>query len=273
MKNRQNLIALLILVTGTSYVMCQDDNGVVQQQQQAIVVRAADDVDGETSIMAFEMSDVDGSFFLADSFDTSFGLGLGANANQFSMLNNANVQQDLQLVDEQLEQIQQINEEFGQKIKEQMDLMKDENGNFNFQVGSDFRDLMRDLRQQQQDQISAILLPNQQKRLQQVARQMRMKQLGTEKSLTGKLAEELGISAEQKKRIRNKSQELTRRLEEQIAELRAKAKKELLNELTAEQRDKLTELIGDEFIEKRDENQRRFRMIRPGADDSNSGDF
>ena len=269
MSMKHHLMATLILVVGASYVACQEENFT---EQRAIVVSASDDLDGEANVMAFEMSDADGSFFIADSFDTDFGFGIGAQGNNFSMLNNASVQKDLQLVDEQLEQIKEINKDFSAKIKEQMDLMKDDNGNFNFQMGSDFGDLIRDLRKQQQEQISSILLPNQQDRLQQVARQMRIKQQGTANSLTGKLAEELGISAEQKKRIRDKSKELQQRLEEQIAELRAKAKKELLEELTAEQQDKLTELIGDEFIQKKEDRKRRFRMRRPGGD-SKSGDF
>ena len=267
---RMSVMSLMFVVGVTYVANGQDDGGIVQQR--AIVVNSSDDLNGETNIMTFEMSDSDGSVFLSDGLDGNFDFSMGATGNSFSMLNNVSVQKDLQLVDEQLDQIKQINKDFGAKIKEQMDLMKDENGNFNFQMGSDFGELIQDLRQQQQDQISSILLPNQQKRLEQVSRQMRMKQLGTAKSLTGKLAQELGMSDEQQKRLRERSKELKLELEEQIAELRAKAKEQLLDELTSEQRDKLKDLLGDEFVQKKEDRKRRFPMLRRGKN-SSRGDF
>lgn len=242
-------------------------------EQQAIVVTASDDGNGTSSIMSFEVSDANGSMILADSFDGNFDFSMGAAGNNFSMLNNTSVQQDLQLVDEQLDQIKQINKEFGEKIKDQMESLKDENGSFNFQNGPDLGQLIRDLKQQQQDQISSILLPEQQKRLDQVSRQMRIKQLGTAKALSGKIAKELGITSDQKKNLRTKAKELKKELDEKMAELRAKAKKELLNELTAEQREKLTDLLGDEFVQQPDEGRNKFRRLLRQDTDQKSGDF
>ena len=266
------IVAMTLCMAPSGAAFCQDiDPGVVQQR--AVVVRASDGMDGNTEVMAFEMSDNDSSMFFADSFDGAFDFSMGAPGNSFSMLNNPSVQKDLQLVDEQLNQIKEINKEFGEKIKEQMETMKDENGNFNFNTGADFGQLIGDLRQQQQDQISSILLPNQQKRLQQVSRQMSMQRRGTSKALTGKLAEELGITAEQRKRIQAKSKELKKDLEEKIAELKANAKKQLLNELTAGQKEKLKELLGDEFVQKKEDRASRFRMMHSGSNSAKSGDF
>lgn len=266
----------MVAATCLSMVWCTlvfAQEAVEQIEQHAVVINATDDGNGNSNIMTFEMSDSTGPMIFADSVGGNFDFSMGSAGNRFSMLNNASVQQDLQLVDEQLDQIEQINKEFAEKINGQMELLKDENGNFNFQHGADFGQLIRDLKQQQQDQISSILLPEQQKRLDQVSRQIRMNRLGTAKALSGKIAEELGITGEQKKKLRAKSKELRKELEEKMAELRAKAKKELLKELSAEQREKLTDLLGDEFVQKKDEGSNRLRrMLRQGADEK-SGDF
>ena len=260
-----------ILVLGSiSNTTAQDEDTFVEQQ--AIVVSAGEDGEGMTNIMAFEMSDSSGHMILSDSLDSAFGAPMGSSSSKFSMLNNSSVQQDLQLVDEQLDQIKQINEDFGKKIKEQMELLKDENGNFNFQSGAGLGDLIRELKQEQQNQISSILLPEQQKRLEQVSRQMLMKQMGTSKALSGRLAEELGITKEQNKKIRAKAKELKKQLEEKIAELRATAKEELLEELTSKQKEKLKDLLGDEFVQQKDSKRQRFRMLGRGLDNK-SGDF
>ena len=264
------IAALLTLATSLSSTLAIGQDPSIQEQ--SIVVTATDDMEGGTSVMAFEMSDSDGAFFLGDALDGNLDFSMGHSANNFSMLNNPSVQQDLQLVDEQIDQIKQINKDFASKIKEQMGSMKDENGNYDFQVGANLGELIRDLQQQQQDQIASILLPNQQKRLEQVARQIQMKRMGTAKAITGKLAKELGITAEQKKNLRAKSKELKKELEEKMAELRAKAKQQLLEELTTEQKERLTDLLGEDFVQKKKDRNQRFRMIRPGSS-RDSGDF
>ena len=254
-----SVVALTVFCISNSSAFVQEEvDGVVQQRS---IIVSADDSGGSTEVMAFEMSDSDGAMMLPHIMgDMDFSMGMSG--NQFSMLNNASVQKDLQLVDDQVDQIKQINKDFGEKIKSKMDAMKDDDGNFNFQMGSDFGEMIRDLKQQQQDQISGILLPNQQKRLDQVARQIRMKRMGTSKALAGKLAEELGITPDQKQKIKERSKELQKEMQEKIAELRANAKNSLLQELTKDQRNKLEEMLGDEYVEKKEDSKRRFRFRR-----------
>ena len=249
-------VAIAVVCAGIGTTCAQDEAGAVVEQR-AIVVSANDSGQG-AEIMAFEMSGAEGMPHVLN--DMSFAMGM--DNNQFSMLNNVSVQKDLQLVDDQIKEIKEINDDFGKKIREKIEEMKDENGNFNLNGGLDFGQMIRDLKQQQQDQVSSILLPNQQKRLEQVARQIRMKQMGTSKALNGKLAEELGITPEQKQKLTERSQELTKEIQEKIAELRKNAKQKLLAELTSDQRKKLEELLGDEYVEKKEDDKRRFRFNR-----------
>ena len=253
------VLTLAISVSGLSIAQ-EANEDIFQSGQGAIVVTSSSSADGMsmgTNVMALDASELgDGPMvFASDMMDASF---VGGSGDSFSMLNNPSVQKDLQLVDEQLNQIRQINKDFGKRISEKVNEMRDENGNFNFSTGTDFGQLIADLKEQQKAEIENILLPNQQDRLKQVARQMKMKRMGSEKAITKVMAEELGISDEQKKKIAEKSKKLQADLEKKIAELRAKAKKELLEELSQDQRDKLEELLGDEFVVKDEDSKDRF---------------
>ena len=258
-------LVLISVATGFAQTEQQVEENAVIQDGAAIIVSSTEDMDGggiATRVMAVDASDMgDGAMFLTDHMANHLDFSFGDMGSSFSMLNNPSVQKDLQLVDDQLQQIEDINAEFSKKIKDQIGDLKDEDGNFSFSNPMELSELIQDLRQQQQDQIDQILLPNQQRRLKQVARQMKMKRTGTAKSLTGQLAEELGISSEQQARIEKRSKELQEEINQKLAELKAKAKEELMCELSQDQRRKLEELLGDEFIVKDEDNKNRFRRF------------
>ncbi len=256
-------LAMLMLAVGfTSSLVAQEQETF--QESSAIVVASSADGDGPlgATIMTVDSSELgDGPMVFTDfAMEPSFIGGAGGSA--FSMLNNASVQKDLQLVDDQLSQIEEINREFSTKIREKVEEMRDENGAFRLDNAANWGDLIKNLQEEQQQQIKNVLLPNQQERLKQVERQMKMKRMGSERALTKVLAEELGLTPEQKKNIKEKSAELQADLEAQIKALKAKAKKELLAELSSDQRDKLETLLGDEFIVKDEDFGNRFRGIR-----------
>ena len=255
----QNLIGLLMIGTGTLFA--QDEEGM--EEQSAIIVSATEEMDGSstaTRVMAFNTGDMAGGpLFFADSFAGSFEFSAGIAGDSFSMLNNPSVQKDLQLVDEQMQQIKEINREFGEKIKNRIEELKDgSNGSLQ---SAGLGQLIEELKQQQQEQIQSILLPNQQQRLDQVARQMKLRHLGTAQTLTSHLAKELELTAEQQARIESRAKELQQEITAKMADLKAKAKEDLLNELTRDQRKKLEELVGDEFVEKEEDSQPGVRRI------------
>ena len=260
----QSLFVLLLI--GSGALFAQDEEGM--EEQSAIIVSATEDGDGtgaETRVMAFNTGDMEGGpMFFADSSGGSFEFSAGFAGDSFSMLNNPSVQKDLQLVDEQMKQIKEINREFGEKIKARMDELKDDRNGSVQSAG--LGQLIEELKQQQQEQIQSILLPNQQQRLDQVARQMKLKHMGTAKTLTSHLAKELELTEEQQTRIESRSKELQQEITAKMAELKAKAKEQLLSELTRDQRKKLEELVGDEFVEKEEDSQpgvRRFMNRQP----------
>ncbi|MEM9410845.1 MAG: hypothetical protein AAGA30_07005, partial [Planctomycetota bacterium] len=243
-----------------------EDVEMLGSESSAIIVSSTADENGitGTNVLALDASELGDTpmFFSSGAFGGDAAFSFDMSGSSFSLLNNPSVQKDLQLVDEQMDQINAINKEFSEKIKEKIEAMKGEDGGFRFNTDAGFGDLIGDLRNQQQEQIESILLPNQQNRLQQVSRQMKLKRMGSERGLTQVLAEELEITDEQKERIKTKSEELQKELETKIAELKNNAKKELMQELTQEQRNKLEDLLGDDFVTKEEDSKNRFPGIR-----------
>lgn len=226
----------------------------------AIVVTSSSDQDGVmgTRIMSMstdEMPDI--SSLLSGGIGFSADIG----GSQFSMLNDSSVQKDLRLVDDQLKQIDEINAEFREKMKEKMSGLSAEDGKLQPGLAMQFASFINDIQKQQEERIASVLLPDQLDRLKQVSRQTKMSRLGTDQALTKHLAEELGITPDQKKRIQEKSKRLKKDLEEKIAALRAKAKEELLQELSKEQRGKLEELLGDEFVVKSEDRKKGLQRL------------
>ncbi len=272
---RMTLFVLPLLnLMVASAVLSQDETQPPHQETvagEAIIVSATQEM-GEsgvaTEVMSFNVADLsEGGAVITEGFGGPFDLAMGSSGDSFSLLNNPSVQKDLLLVDDQLEQIQEINKEFAQKIKTQLGEFKDEQGNFSFNPGANLGELIRELKQQQQQEIEKILLPNQQQRLQQVARQMKMKRLGTSRLLTEQLAEELDLSEQQQDRIRTRAKELQEELNRKVAELRENARQQLIKELSSGQRRKLAELIGDDLVISDEDRDGRFRRLirKPGS--------
>ena len=251
----------------------QQDVEAIQQQSNAIIVTSSADESGAlgTTVMSMDASELGGGMFF-EPMMAGRTMGFDVAGSNFSLLNDASVQKDLALVDGQLERIEAINKEFSERMKENLKGIRDEEGNIKLNSTTGFRDLIAEMKNQQQEEINSILLPNQQARLKQVARQMKMRRMGSEKALTKLLAEELGLTADQTQRIQEKSKELKKQIEEKIAEMKANAKKELFSELTKEQKQKLEELLGDDFQVKQEDTKSRFRRMMM-RQQSTTGDF
>jgi Spy/CpxP family protein refolding chaperone len=96
--------------------------------------------------------------------------------------------------------------------------------------------------------VREVLLPEQLERLGQITAQLMLKE-AAKKSGLGVLAPEmielLDISEEQQQRLKEKGDELRKKITEELKRLTEEAKEELLQELTREQVDKYKKLIGD----------------------------
>lgn len=182
-----------------------------------------------------------------------FGGGFGGGGGGgLDLLRDENVRKDLELVDEQVE-----------KLTEIQGRMREVMGDFFRNNAPDFRnmrDLSEDERRAQfdsfrtkveeavapiQKEVDEVLLPHQKERLKQIQNQARMRGQGTSQALTsGTLAEELGITDEQKEKLRAVEQEVQAELLKEIERLRTDAREKVLEVLTPEQREKYKTMMG-----------------------------
>ena len=179
----------------------------------------------------------------------------------WNMLSNPSVQKDLELVGDQLKQVQDLQADFAQQMKDQIgDISK---GGLNKDRLKDLPELMKKLRDRQREQMEGMLLPHQIARLQQVAFQTHMKQAGTAGALASdKVAEELGITNEQIERLKKRSKEINEKLVKDMDALKEKAKEELLKELSLDQQAKLKEMMGDKYEPQSKDWEERFKRTR-----------
>jgi len=180
----------------------------------------------------------------------------------YSMLGNPSVQKDLELVGDQLKEVQDMQAMFAQQMKEQIgDITK---GGLSKEKLKELPALMESLKAQQREKMESMLLPHQVARLQQVALQSHMKQAGSAGALASKqVAEALGISEDQVKKLKERSKEINAKLAKDMEELKEKAKDELLNELTPDQRKKLKDMTGDKFTPQNKDWQESIEKMRP----------
>ncbi len=176
--------------------------------------------------------------------------GFSFGSDQFSLLNDSNVQSELNLVDEQIARLKEVRKEFGNRMKEVTSQMRGDGGNLNLdsEMIEKLRQVSEEIKANKREEIEGLLLPEQIERLKQLALQSKMKQRGTVNALgSEEVAEALGLDKEQLEALREKSKELSERVQKEIEAAKEKAREELLDELTSEQREKLTELLGDNF--------------------------
>jgi hypothetical protein len=222
--------------------------------------------------MIFATSNPDGTPGEVQFFSTSgmegpmaFSVGgMGPMSDAFSLANNPDVQKEIELLDDQLKQLNSINADFSKRIQEEMGNLV--NGDISPDRGREIGELIKKLNQEKQTKMEGVLLPHQFARLRQIAFQQQMKFQGDANAImSDKVAQELGLTEEQKKKLAARAEELKKELEEKIAKLKQETRESLLGELTGEQREKLKEMMGGAFDLKTPEFGERIRRTRSGS--------
>jgi Spy/CpxP family protein refolding chaperone len=183
-------------------------------------------------------------FGVSDAFAQRGGPGGGGG---FDILRQEEVRKELEIVDAQWESIQKIGEEIRGEAQKMFagarDLSQEERSKF----FENMREKFTEIRAKAEVKIKEELLPHQIKRLEQLSTQSRFSRGGTVRALDGELGEKLGITPEQLERLKAKSEEETKKLEEKTAELRAAARKAILSVLTPEQQKEIENMLGAPF--------------------------
>jgi len=178
--------------------------------------------------------------------------GGGAGGGGLStLLRDSKVQEELELVEDQVADLEEIQSEMRQEMMEM------------FRGGGGFRDLSDDERRERMEELRAkitertkemdeeigqVLLPHQLTRLRELNFQSQIQRSGTDGMADNEsIIEALGITDEQKEKMKKAAEEASKKLEEKIQKLRQQAQDEVLAVLTPEQRKKFKELKGESF--------------------------
>ena len=272
MKKRFSLtLAAALLGLMTTTLVAQEEG-----QAEAIVVSAIETSDSgpdgapTQQLRVFSTNNVMPQTFVMDTMagGGAMSFNFGGAVDKFSMLQNPSIQKEIELVDEQVQQIREIQREFGQKIKEQL------KGGISGEKAKNLGELIRKLKEEQKEKMNDVLLEHQQERLNQVSLQTQLRNSGTANALaTANFKEALGLSDEQIEKLRKKATELKKDMEEKIKKMREEMKEELLGELSSSQRRKLTKMLGDKYEPKSED--WKFNLndrIRRARERRNDGD-
>lgn len=194
--------------------------------------------------------------------------GPGGGGRLFLIANPA-VQEELKLTEEQKQLLQDLRNDLRQKMAS---LREIEDRQQRFQR-------MREITQEAQELLDAILEPNQKTRLEQIELQLQ----GPRALLRRDVAEKLGLTEEQRSkireifeslrpdfsRIREMSPEERRQFFQSMRERAEKAQQEALAVLTPEQKEKWEKMLGAPFDVSR--LRPRFPGRRPGGPDGRPG--
>ena len=116
-----------------------------------------------------------------------------------------------------------------------------------------------------------VLLPHQMKRLRQIAKQHSFKWTRNSDyfGMPHAMSKELGLSADQKKKLKQATDKIREKYYREIAELRKKSMEKILSNLTREQRDKFEDMVGDFYDA---DKTRKGTAIRPADKSRRSKD-
>ena len=115
--------------------------------------------------------------------------------------------------------------------------------------------------------LKRVLLPHQMKRLQQIAKQQSFKWTRNSDyfGMPYAMSKELGLSREQKKKLKDATDKIREKYYREVAEMREKSMKKILSSLSGEQREKFKELVGDFYDV--DRGRKGFRKLSTRKND------
>jgi Spy/CpxP family protein refolding chaperone len=170
---------------------------------------------------------------------------LGGN-NQYALLADSRVQEELELVDEQIRELEQIQQEVMQTMRDMFSEMQDQGGG---------RDAFRNVREKIQERMKPfesrfkeVLLPHQMDRLKQLSYQSAGRGQGAGGALSNEaLLDELEVTEEQREELQKAMEEARDKIQKELVKLQRDAEENILKVLDAEQRKKYRELVGESF--------------------------
>lgn len=196
----------------------------------------------------FSMLSVDVAFAQRGGSNRTSGMMrmMGGN-NQFGLLTDKKVQEELELVDDQIEELEDLQKEAMQEIRDMFSEMQDS--------GGDRREAFRNIREKMQERmkpyeerVNDVLLPHQQTRLKQLGYQSSGRFSGAGGVFDNQaLLDDLDISDKQRDELKEAVEKAREKLQKEYKKLVKDAEDDILKVLDSDQRKKFKELVGDSF--------------------------
>ena len=177
----------------------------------------------------------------------------GFGTSGLQLLGQDGIQKELELVDDQIETLKEIQEEQRDAMRETFMGMREKFQNMDESERSgawtEIQEELKSSNEKYDGLANDVLLPHQVARLKQLLVQNQTRRSGGASSgtLPPTLVEELGITDEQMEALKEKAEEVRKKMDEKIAKIRKQAEEEILSVLDSDQRAKYKELVGDAY--------------------------
>jgi len=257
------MVSLLGMVLSTTAATAQDESGEAIEVEERTAIGISD---GSGAIVIGSTSGGGAPLTFQVMAAPTFGFGMpGAQPDSYGLLSDERIRGELGLAEDQWADIQKIQQDFSKRMQEaSQNLMV--NGRFDPSRAKEMRGAMESVRTEMTGRLAEVLLPHQQKRLEQLGRHVHMSSLDLDEALIdGPLAEELELTDEQKKRLQERHAEIQAETDEAIRKIRREAREKLLKELTGSQREKLADLLGEDFDYQPRDMRAEMRKMREEA--------
>lgn len=188
---------------------------------------------------------------LQQDFGTTAGKYGTSNNSEFDLLANEKIREDLNMVDEQYEELQKLNADVQRRAAERL-------REVDFSDREGLIERLKEIQNDASEELRSLFIPEQLERLQQLRNQSRLRSGSLVDLLTSNpLKDELEITDQQAEKLRETEEELEIEIQKEIAKLRERARKRLLDNLNTEQQEQVEKLIGDPFEFAAPDNKRK----------------
>jgi Spy/CpxP family protein refolding chaperone len=237
------MVATIIGLGTNSLWAEEEEDQPIEGKASAIIMAGSSEGGAFTIEMATPMGTHafgGGATFLASPMMMSGGV----TNNSIGWLSDEDILNELDIVEEQREQLRRIRE---QETKKRQEFFNTIRGMEPAKMGEFVREFGTMLKADVDKQVKEVLLPHQAKRLEQIRLQTSMRGMGSRALESEALAKALGITDEQKQKMREKEKEVREQLQKKLEQLRKEAQDEVLSVLTDAQRKKLTMMLGEDY--------------------------
>lgn len=197
--------------------------------------------------------------------------------NQLMMLgHDSELRKELEVVDDQVESVKELAQDYQTKMMEFhsknakigieiQKLVQEGKAEEAQELAAEYQERNREFTESYMEKAKEVLLPHQIERLRQIAKRQGAKytnEFQDEFGLTATFADEIGLSAEEKKRLLDTIKEARNEYYATVEAAKKKANEKIMAALTTEQKEKLKEILGDEYDQQASQRKARVEMMK-----------